>query len=116
MTMATIPALLLPSDTVPARTAMHAHWPAAAKSMSFLRPSRSMIQIGINDEKKYAIPLKPASRSERLCDIPTDFWKMTGAYWQTMSDQGIRQCKKRGAHVGDEIDPRKLLHKLSTNT
>lgn len=36
--MATIPPDLVPVETDPARIAMQAHWPAAAKSMSFRRP------------------------------------------------------------------------------
>jgi hypothetical protein len=39
-----------------------------------------MVQIGINDERKYAIPLNPASNSDRSLEIPTDCWKITGAY------------------------------------
>ncbi|KAK5635813.1 hypothetical protein RRF57_011525 [Xylaria bambusicola] len=64
-TIATIPAGLDPFDTVPAKIAMQAAWPVAAKSMSLRRPSRSMIQMGTSDEKKYATPLKPASKSDR---------------------------------------------------
>ena len=52
MTMATRPALLLPLDTVPARTAMHVPWPAAANIIRRRRPSRSMTQMGIRELKK----------------------------------------------------------------
>lgn len=79
MTVATRPAEVEPFQTVPARIAMQAHWPAAAKSISFRLPSLSMIQIGMSDEKKYATPLKPARRRARSCERPTDSWKMVGA-------------------------------------
>jgi hypothetical protein len=52
ITEATIPADLPPFDTVPARIAIQAHWPAAAKSMSFRRPSLSITQIGTIEERK----------------------------------------------------------------
>jgi hypothetical protein len=52
MVAATIPVALNVTEVVPARTAMHAHWPMAAKSMSLRRPMRSMSQIGMSEEKK----------------------------------------------------------------
>jgi hypothetical protein len=52
ITMATIPAAWLPSETVPAKMAMQAPCPATAKSMSLRRPRRSMTQMGIREEIK----------------------------------------------------------------
>lgn len=66
MRMATIPALLLPLETVPARIAMHAPWPTAAKSISLRRPRRSIIQIGTREDRKYATPLNPANSRDKL--------------------------------------------------
>ncbi|KAH3669256.1 hypothetical protein OGAPHI_001377 [Ogataea philodendri] len=52
ITVATIPQAVLPLETVPARIAMQAPWPVAAKSINFLRPTRSSSQIGISDDAK----------------------------------------------------------------
>lgn len=49
---ATIPAEVEPSDTVPARIAIQQPCPAAANSISFRRPSLSMIQIGMSELRK----------------------------------------------------------------
>lgn len=64
---ATIPVALWVTEVVPAKTAMHAHCPAAAKSISFLctislsvqqgvlpltRPIRSISQMGMSDDRK----------------------------------------------------------------
>ena len=38
-----------------------------------------MSQMGIREDKKYAIPLKPESSSETLRESPTDCSKITGA-------------------------------------
>lgn len=40
---------------------------------------RSMSQIGISADKKYAMPLKPDRRSDMSLLRPTDCSKMTGA-------------------------------------
>ncbi len=68
--------------------------------------------MGIRDEKKYATPLKPESKSERLWDNPTDSSKITGAYCKLSaklpSDVG-------NTHVSNEIDTRELLHELATD-
>lgn len=79
MTDAMIPHVVLPLDTVPARTAMQLIIPITANNISFRRPSLSRIQMGGRAEKKYATPVKPASRSERCCESPTLRWKMLGA-------------------------------------
>ena len=54
ITVATIPAEVLPSWTVPARMAMQHPWPTTANSINFRRPKRSMVQIGTKVEKKSA--------------------------------------------------------------
>jgi hypothetical protein len=76
---ATIPELLFPFETVPARTDMQQHIPVQANNMSLRRPNLSRIQIGGSDETKYATPLKPASKRDRFWDSPTDRTKMEGA-------------------------------------
>ena len=97
ITVATIPASWPPSHTVPAKIAMQAHWPLAAKSMSLRRPSlnhyylshlrysedttyRSITHIGTIAEKKYATPLNPATSRAVLWSIPTELSKITVLY------------------------------------
>lgn len=96
MTVATKPAACPPSQIVPAKTAIQQPWPMTANIMSLRRPRlekisimsglrhgstyRSIVQIGTREEKKYAIPLKPANSNAVWWDIPTDCSKMTVAY------------------------------------
>jgi hypothetical protein len=68
--------------------------------------------MGIRDEKKYATPLKPESRSERPCDNPTDSSKITGAY----CNLSVKLPRDLGnTDVSNEINTRELLHELTTN-
>lgn len=118
ITIATRPHGLLPSATVPARMAMLIPCPAQAKSIKLRRPSRSSNQIGINDERKYAMPLKPARSKAVEWGMPTETSKITGAYCENVSQTGVDGCLPfvRSTYVGDEINSRELLHELTTDT
>lgn len=52
MVAAIIPVPLWDTEVVPASTAMQHACPMTAKSMSFRRPIRSMIQMGMSEERK----------------------------------------------------------------
>jgi hypothetical protein len=58
-------------EFTPVRMAMVAAWPAAPKSMSFRRPTRSTSQMGGIDARKYSVPLRAASRRARKEDMPS---------------------------------------------
>lgn len=81
---ATIPVPLNETDVVPASTAMHEAWPITAKSISFRLPKRSTTQIGMSDERKYAMPLNPDKRSEISRERPTDCSKITSFEAETL--------------------------------
>ena len=77
----------------------------------------SMVQIGIKDDRKYATPLKPESNSDKLWDRPTDSSKITGAYCDVLVNvNSLHYLGGNFSHVCYQIDTRKLLHELPTDT
>lgn len=61
---------VLGMEVVPAKTAMEHAWPIAPKSMSFRRPTRSMVKMAIKEARKYSVPLSAARSRERKGDSP----------------------------------------------
>lgn len=74
---------------------------------------RSIVQIGIKDETKYATPLKPATNKAVLWSIPTELSKITVLYYPLISIY----CRSWGktTHISNQVDTRQLLHHLPTH-
>lgn len=67
-TMPTIWHALASLEPTPARIAMEAHCPAAPKSISFRRPTRSTNQIAGREARKYSVPFRAAIR-RGICPV-----------------------------------------------
>ena len=84
-----------------------------------------MSQIGIRDDRKYAIPLKPDKRSEMSLLRPTDCSKMTGASdHQSGTSRGPATLTIGDSAVStvftidadSQVDTAELLHELGADT
>lgn len=54
-------------------------WPAAPKSMSFLRPNFSIVKMATHDATKYSVPFSAASRRLRKPERPMLFSNIVAA-------------------------------------
>lgn len=129
MMAATIPAGLLPLDTVPARMAMQQDWPMTAKSISLRRPRRSRTQTTGIVERLLVVVLVICCMwqdSKDVCGPRTLDCKGQNSQVSNSVSTGDQQSgvvrhsntrlENDGGVVRDQVNATELLHELATNT